>query len=295
MPLPTPPATRSQDGHSDSVPSYVDDGIADAFVEAGSPPPFVMWRPHPGMVECGSTTAFHNACDRLTAGKNAIAEDDLDLTFFGSMRDWLSIAEVTEDGSAYRFTHSGLGITRFYGPDLTGKTTAEFPDHISKFYTAMFHEVRQRKERVLTVHQPSDQMFVTTWRRLLVPVVDGSGNVVRILTSNSPENELRAGLEILPASVLIVDADHVVRYANKTARQSFDAGNYGPWSRTMFDYAALDLEIRERPEDILSYGITQTSTCRHIKHQQMGRYQATVSAALYKGTAFYVVLLQPQS
>ncbi|MDU9003315.1 hypothetical protein [Sedimentitalea todarodis] len=294
MPSTTPPAPRSLGKPLQSVPCYDGDGIADAFAAAGAPPPFVMWRPHAEMVECRSTTAFHMACDRLTGGQDAISEDQLDLSCFGAMKDWLAIVELAEDGHAYRYAHFGQGITRFYGRDMTKRTTADFPAHISKFYTEIFGEVRRRKERVLTVHQPPDRVFITTWRRLLVPVVDTAGNVTQILTSNNPENELRAGLEILPASVLIVDADHVVRYANKIARQSFDAGNYGPWSRTMFDYAALDLQIRERPEDILAHGITQTCTCRHIKHQRIGQYHATVSAARYKGTAFYIVLLQPQ-
>lgn len=295
MPSTTPPVPRSLDSSSESAPLYDSDGITEAFIKAGAPPPYVMWRPLAGILECRSTTAFQIVCDRLTAGQDAIPETNLDLSYFGSMKDWLAIVKLTEDGCAYRYRHFGQGIARVYGRDMTGKTTADFPAHINTFHIETFDEVRRRKERVLTVHQPSDQVFVTTWRRLIVPVVDTAGNVTQILTSNNPENELRAGLEILPASVLIVDADHVVRYANKIARQSFDAGNYGPWARTIFDYAALDLEIRERPEDILAHGMTQTSTCRHIKHQRIGQYQATVSAALYKGTAFYVVLLQPLS
>jgi hypothetical protein len=125
-----------------------------------------------------------------------------------------------------------------------------------------------------------------------VPVCDPSGEVVRMLVLSRPENELRAGLEILPVPVLIVNADHVVCYANKTAPESFDGGNYGPWTRMIFDYAGLDLEIRERPEDILAHGITQTSTCRHVKLQQIGSSRAMISATRYKDKAFYVVLVQ---
>lgn len=289
------PANPSNTDPPDGMLSYDCADIADAFARAGSPAPYVMWRPQLGMVECRATTAFHVACDRLSADAQTIALDHLDLAYFGAMKDWLAILEPDPEETGYRYRHFGQGITRFYGRDMTGKTTAAFPDHIRRFYDAIFNDTRQRKERVLTVHQPPDQVFVTLWRRLIVPVVDETGEVVQILTSNNPENELRAGLEILPASVLIVDADHIVRYANKTARQNFDAGNFGPWTRSMFDYAGLDLEIAERPDGILAHGITQTSICRHIKHQRIGQFHATVSAALYKGTAFYVVLLQPMN
>ncbi len=290
-----PPNPHESVGSSEQFPLYDSDGIARAFAESGAPPPLVTWQPSAKIAECQSTTAFHAACDQLTGGQSAISEENLDLWHFGAMKDWLALVKLAGKDGTYRYTHFGDGITRFYGSEMGIKTTADLLPPIRKFNAAIFEHIRQYKQRVLTVHQPPDQVFVTTWRRLMVPVVDAAGNVTQILTSNYPDNELRAGLEILPISVLIVDADDVVRYANKVARQTFDAGNSGPWSRTMFSYAGIDLQIRESPEEILAHGMTQTTNCRHIMHKRMGLYQATVSAALHQGTAFYIVVLLPQS
>lgn len=295
MPIPPPLENSDGPGVPGLLAHYDRNRVARAFAAESAPPPFVMWQPHPEVIASHCVRAFHELCNTLSGGASSIPDDRFDLAYFGAMRDWLMLAEPTEDGAAYRYAHYGKGIARIYGRDMTGKTSADFPGHLSAFFTAIYHDVTQRKHRVLTLHQPPHQVFVTTWRRLAVPIVDKSGTVVRILALNSPENELRAGLEVLPVSVLIVDADHIVRFANKEARKTFDEGNYGPWTRSVFDYGGLDLEIRERPEDILARGIAQTCTCRHVKLQRMGEYQATISAALYKDTAFYVMLLHQRA
>ncbi|MEY8827602.1 hypothetical protein AB9K34_04160 [Sedimentitalea sp. XS_ASV28] len=288
-----PPANQTRASPTGAQHCYDSNDIAEAFARAGAPAPHVIWQPHAGIVLCRSTTTFHLACDQIAQNSGSIAMEDLDLAYFGSMKDWLAVLEPIADDRGFRYTHFGREIARTYGQDMTGKTTNDFPDHIRQFYNAIFKDVSERKERVLTVHQPPDQVFATVWRRLIVPLIDRSGKAAQILAFNYPDNELRAGLEILPAPVLIVDAQHIVRHANKSARQNFDAGHYGPWTRSVFDYAGLDLEIRERPEDILAGGITQTSICRHLRHLRIGQYHATISAAPYKGTVFYVVLLQP--
>ena len=104
MPSTTPPVTLSFDSSSVPKSDYDSDGIAKAFAEAGAPAPFVAWHPGIGMVDCRSTTAFHNACDQIADGKDAISEGAFDLSRFGSMKDWLSVVELARDGRAYYFS-----------------------------------------------------------------------------------------------------------------------------------------------------------------------------------------------
>lgn len=258
----------------------------------GLPPPDVIWHPDPRLVGNRTFHQFDTVCNIQSKEQTAIPEEALDLGMFGSMLDWMILCAPEDNGPDFRYEHFGKGIVRVLGDDMNGKTSSGYAAHCSAFFNAVYRDVRCRKERVMTAHQPMDQIFVTVWRRLIVPVCNRTGDIVRMLVLCCPENELREGLEILPVPVLILDSDHVVLYANKTARQDFDEGNFGPWTRSVFDYAGLDLVIREQPEDILASGITQTSTCRHVKLQRIGQYQATVSAARYRDRAFYVVLLQ---
>lgn len=269
--------------------------IRDQFAATGAPAPYIQWAPDPRTAEHTIVHNFSDVCDSISGNTSSIPVEMLDLSMFGNMKDWLLLLTPTSEGAEFRYDHYGQGIARVYGRDMTGRTTADFPGHISDFYCLVYRAVMARKQRVMTVHQPPNLVFVSQWRRLVVPITDIDGNVVQILTLNLPENELRAGLEILPDPVLIVSADRIVCHANKQARQAFDDGAFGPWNRTIFDYAALDLEIRESPAEILEKGIVQTSLCRHIRHTQMGAYEATISAALHHEVAFYVILLRSRS
>ncbi|MBJ6370524.1 hypothetical protein JF290_03195 [Sedimentitalea sp. CAU 1593] len=281
----------------DAKPPYEADLLTarDQFLKVDAPPPFLLWSPDPRNSFRSVVQQFSDTCDRLSSGAATIPLKALDLGVFGATKDWLMLLSTTDDPRVFHYDHYGLGIARIYGKDMTGMTTDAFPGHISAFFSATYVAVGQRRERLLTVHQPPRSVFVSTWQRLIVPVVDETETTVQFLVLNVPENELRAGLEILPVPVLIVDKDHRVCYANKQARQEFDGGGVGPWGRSLFEYAALDLTIRESPGEIMDTGMVQTSLCRHIKHTQIGAYEATISAALHHNVAFYVVMLQQRS
>jgi hypothetical protein len=269
--------------------------IRSEFTAEGAPAPFVLWSPDLDLVENPLFRQFARICDHLGHGSASVPDHALkNLNAFGGMKDWLMLLSISPEANSFVYEHYGSGIARVYGQDMSGRSTRDFPGHISNFFTLIYQAVIARKQRVLTNHRPPSRVFVSTWRRLIVPVESADGMVNKILVLNLPETELRAGLEILPVPVLIVDEDHIVRYANKQACQAFDGGAHGPWNRSVFDYAALDLQIRENPAEILDRGIVQTSRCRHVKHTQMGIYNATISATLHHDIAFYVVLLQPQ-
>lgn len=270
-----------------------DDAVAQMFAEAGSPPPFVLWTPKTDMVENKLIRRFISHCRTLENSDGTLPADKTNLDQFGAMKEWLMLLTPIEDGQFFRYDHYGAGISRVYGKDMGGASTRDFPGHISAFFNSVYLAVTKRRERVLTIHQPPKQVFVSTWWRMIMPVTSSDGEIAHIIALNTPEHELRPGLEILPVPVLIMDADRVVRYANKEARQFFDNGSYGPWSRRLFEYSGLDLEITESPEEILDHGMAQTSLCRHVKHQRIGQFAATISAALHHDTAFYVILLQP--
>lgn len=266
--------------------------IEQAFDAAGSPPPIVSWESETHRAKYKTFQQFEDICNTLSGGEAAIPEDALDLSRFGSMQDWLVLSKPVKDGDKFQYAYFGKGLTQVLGQDLSKKCTDEYPDHVDRFISAINRDVMTRKRRVTTAHHTAGQLFVSLWWRSIVPVCNQHGETVGLLAHNYPENELRAGLEIIPVPVLILDDDHRVCYSNKAARQKFDQGRYGPWDRALFDYAGLDLHIRDNPEDILASGLTQTTSCRHIMYQRLGKYQATVSATLYRERAFFVVLLQ---
>jgi PAS domain-containing protein len=265
------------------------------FADAGAPAPLLIWSPHVHLTEHRLIDRFADICDSLAPAGGPIPIGKVDLNRFGAMQEWLMQLMRAPSGELV-YRHYGSGIARAYGQDMTGASTHDFPGHIGTFFTALYEAAAHRCERVLSVHQPPAQVFVSTWRRLIVPLVDDNAErVCGFLALNYPENELRAGLEVVPIPVLIMDRTHVVRFANKVARETFDSGSFGPWNRSVFDYAGLDLEIEDSPDAVLRSGFSRSRATRHFTHQAVGRYDAVISATTHHGTAFYVVLLNSGS
>ncbi len=269
-------------------------GFSDLFHLDGSPAPILIWSPDTRILEHSAIDRFARICDQIAGPQlpgRTMKFKDFNLDRFGAVQDWIMLLrrEPTTEFNL-RYDHYGRGISRAYGKDLTGQDVSGFPDHIATFFKAVYMAVAERRERLLSIHQPPRQVFVSNWRRLIVPLTSGE-DCTGFAVLNQPTNELRDGLEILPAPVLIADHAKIVRFANKEARQTFDAGNFGPWDRNLFDYAGLDLDIAESPEQILRYGMTRKREVRAVQHQQIGRYDAAISAARHHSTAFYVILL----
>ncbi len=269
-------------------------GFSDLFHLDGSPAPILIWSPDTRILEHSAVDRFARICDEIVgpqAPGGAMKFEDFDLERFGAVQDWVMLLRrESPTDFRLRYAHYGQGIARVYGRDLTGRDVSGFPGHITTFFRAVYLAVAERRERLLSIHQPPRQVFVSTWRRLIVPLTSGE-TCTGFAVLNQPTNELRDGLEILPAPVLIADHAKIVRYANKEARQTFDSGNYGPWDRNLFDYAGLDLDIVESPEQILRYGMARKREVRAVQHQQIGRFDAAISAARHHATAFYVILL----
>lgn len=270
------------------------DGFTELFHAAHSPAPILIWSPDTEILENAAFDRFARICDDVAAAggtSGAVDRAAFDLNAFGTIQDWIMLLRRTDDGGLV-YDHYGAGIARIYGKDMTGRAVGGFPPHITTFFNACYDAVAQRKERLLSIHQPPRQVFVSTWRRLIVPLLE-DGRCTGFAVLNQPTNELRDGLEVVPAPVLIADHAKIVRYANKAARQCFDAGNYGPWDQSLFDYAALDLDIAESPEQIMRYGITHERRARSVRHQKIEYYSAAITAARHHATAFYVILLYP--
>lgn len=271
-------------------------GVGDLFHAAGASAPFLLWNPDTRMLQDNLIGRFAAQCDLLCGGPagGPLPAESFDLADFGAMRDWIMVLMRGPHGG-WRYSHVGAGIVRYYGEDRTGMDPTLQDNHVGIFCSSLMGAVAERKQRILSLHQPPRQVFVAMSRCLVVPLLRSGAErtCAGVVILDQPTHELRDGLEILPTPVLILDSETIVRYANKDARQRFDAGNYGPWARSLFDYAGLDLNIDESPEHILRHGIRRESRIRSVQHQQIGHYAASISAIRHHGDAFYVLLLHP--
>lgn len=266
-------------------------GLAEFFLSQGAPVPSMTWAPDPYLSGNAIEHRFAEICSGQAGPDGAIGRQDLQLDEFGGMAEWITILARRGDGALY-YTHIGSAVAAVLNQNMIGREPGDFDNYLAVYLPATYQAAAMRNTTLLAIHRPPGQNFATTWRRSIVPLVDDQGRNDGFLVLNCVANDLRAGLEILPASVLIADADLTVCYANKEARKTFDRGAFGPWTRSLFDYSGLDLRVDASPDDILRRGVPQGVNCRHVGQQRIGTYRVTLSAAMHYGSAFYVLLVQ---
>jgi hypothetical protein len=274
--------------------------VSRLFLDAGSEPPQIRWSPrrfalgHPMLERLMAVTAdlsFGKGClTRETVIAQVLSQPDL--------ADWLMHVEAETPSGPFIYRHYGKGIAETRGLDMTGQATDAFAGHIGLFFTALYHACARRAEPVLSVHQPPQLVFVQQWRRLTLPICRmsrgtcGSGDVQGFLTMAIPENELRAGMEIIPDPVLILDRDQKVLFANRAAREAFDGGRTGPWNRDLFAYAGMTLSTEMSPEDLIGAAMVDERHDLRVARSVIKDLRTTISATMHRGRALYVLVVR---
>lgn len=268
------------------------DALRQLFKDNGAREPTIIWSPEPQELLQPGLSRFASVCDKLSDRNGRITETTFDLERFGGLADWLMLVAPDVDG--YRYLYYGAGIADHYGRDMTGQTTAEFGGHIQTFFEAVYRAAAARFERVLTEHEPPLSVFVRCWRRLVVPVLTEDGRETAFFAViNLPENELRAGLDLISEPVFVLDADQVVYYANTAARSSFALAASRAPGPTMLQLTGIDLG----PLPPLSDIFTDTRLADRVELSLVAgiteRRRIMVSAAEHRGRLYYVVMIQP--
>ncbi|MEL7106518.1 MAG: PAS domain-containing protein [Pseudomonadota bacterium] len=260
------------------------------FAAHGIPDPRTVWSPKVDAMGSPVLRSFAEVCDVLGQPEGPIPQTSFRLDAFDGLERWMMV--LTRDGDHFRYAHYGAEIRDHYGHDMTGKTTADFGGYISVFFDALYLAATRRGARVLSEHEPPQRVFVRAWRRLIVPLVDCQGAVTGFVGANVPDNELRAGLEMITDPVIVTDRGAQVLYANAAALQFFHAGP-GPLPH-LRSMAGLDLGGLKPPEVLLARReVVERLELTQDKTGLMETVALSISAAEHRGHAYYVLHVRP--
>ena len=195
--------------------------------------------------------------------------------------------------NTFRYLHYGNGIADFHGVSLLGKSTTFFSNYIGTFLHAVYLAVIERREPVLAIHAPAKAVFARSWNRLIVPLCDVNGRITQFAVINIPDNELRAGLEIVPDPVLILDSNQIVRFANRPARELFGRQIYQGSKMDLFTFAGIDVEMPASPWEMAASKTVHDVVSLAIADTMIERFNLTISGTVQWGTAFYVITVHP--
>lgn len=264
------------------------------FNEAGLRAPELIWSPTDAELPGPLHRKFARMCRDL-AVDGRVPESAVRLDDFGPLADWLMLMGVEDGGADFRYLGYGGSIAEVAGIDLTGQTTSVLEkdyQYLSVFLTGLYRAVAKTGSWAYSEHEPPRTVFVRRWQRLIVPLFSDGGEVTRILVLNVPDNELRAGLELIVDPVFVIGTDRQVIYANRAAQSLFGLPAVPERGATLETATGIPLDVHETAEELLSTRQVVESVQLVGKGSVMERLVMTVSAAPHRGQAFYVVVMR---
>lgn len=99
----------------------------------------------------------------------------------------IMLAEPIAGGADFRYRVGATVVATVLGVELTGKTlSACFPPPERTFCLACYQETLERGAALYTFHAPPPDVPIASWERLLLPLFDDDGAVVRVLAGIIP-------------------------------------------------------------------------------------------------------------
>jgi hypothetical protein len=100
---------------------------------------------------------------------------------------YLLLLDVIEDGWDFRYRLYGSEIARHSKRDYTGLRTSDIAfTGVSRFYLACYRAVLMRPVPLFTENAAPASVSVASWHRLILPLADDAGRVIRFLVGNIP-------------------------------------------------------------------------------------------------------------
>ncbi len=265
--------------------------VRQMFNAAGARAPDVIWSPKAVEIRNPLLRQFAAICRVLAREDGTLSDGPIDLDHFGELKEWIMMIEPVNGAVDFRYTYYGTGIAQNYGRDMTGHRSSEFTGHVGTFFTGLYAAMLARQETVYSEHEPPQNVFVRAWQRLIIPRTNDAGEISGFIALNVPENELRAGLELMVDPVLVVSEDQKIVYANRAAQTMFGL----PSVRRDEDFepaTGIPLSTHRSPVELLSHHLIEDSVQLTIRETIVERLVMTVSAAQYKDSAYYVVVMR---
>ena len=268
--------------------------LNDSFEVQGYNAPDIVFAPQFTEMPCPELKDFFRACRAMERHDGRIRALDFDHEAVFNLRHFLIMLKVEEDGIAFRYSHYGQGIAEFRGLNMVGRRSDYFSGHVGRFFTALYQAVFQRQQWVMSIHEPPKRIFVSQWRRLIVPLFDESGTqVVEIAVLNVPYNELCSGFNAVPDPLLIADEDMMLRFANRAACAMFGAELQFGASLDLSEFAGIRVDIPETPSLLANRGAVRDLACMTVRGSVIQRFFLTISGLNMNRRAFYLIGLRP--
>lgn len=162
--------------------------LAAPFTALGLRPPVVRWNPAADDLPTRQLPFLLRHWQALRDHHGSVLPEYIDPFDLRPVLGYILLLDVLDDGADYRYRLYGSEVARIAGFDMTGKRTSEMVTGslASDFYLAIYRAMLQRPEPVYSWHEMPMEITINSWDRIVLPLWDGDGRIVRIITCNVP-------------------------------------------------------------------------------------------------------------
>lgn len=256
------------------------------FAAEAARPPRILWDPAADDVAHPVLRSFLRSC----AGESfPLPLDWADGDTFGTLAEFGLLLERIPGQDDFVYLHYGAEIAAAYGTSMRGRRVSDLGGHVAQFFLALYLAAIERRQSVLSVHEPPRQVFVRAWHRVILPLADATGEIRRFAVVNLPDNELRAGLDTIPEAVMVVAADGMVCFANRAACLMFDKPRSPLAGSSFAAFTGLKIDLPRDPEALVVTGGQVKQRCMRLSGQRVLPVELTVGATVYREAPFLVI------
>lgn len=271
-----------------------DDAAARLFHANGAARPRVLWSPRALDLCDPRHRAYLQHCQDVAPASGLPLREGFVEALPEPLAASLILIGLGADG-ALTYDYFGDAVAEQYGKRLSGPMAGQMAEHIERFYRAVFSVAAKRRGAVLTMHEPPDHIFVQSWHRLVMPLIDAGGAVCGFGVLNVAVNPLRFGLDAVHEAVFVLDAGHRVLYANPPARLLMPCGDGRMRGGDFFDETGIALpDALPAAEDLLDRGTVEARRSLVLRDTLLADAVVTVSAVMYRQWPCCVVIVRAE-
>ena len=150
--------------------------------------PFVQWRSDMARLPAEELRRLAALWSSRRRAPLTPSIHSIDLDEVARDGDYVMAIDVLADGEDFHYRLYGQRIAEVTGFNMTDKLLSSVPTQsaLAAFFLASYRAVTLSKLPLLTIHQPPS--YAIYWTRLILPLVDASGAVTRILAGNVPHD-----------------------------------------------------------------------------------------------------------
>lgn len=111
----------------------------------------------------------------------------IDPTAFAGALGCVLLLEPERGGEDFRYRIYGSRVAQRFGRDMTGHRVSDFPGPAASSMLSQYREVMRIRRAIYSEHDaPLEVSLVVRWCRLVLPWVDRTGAVSRLMVANVP-------------------------------------------------------------------------------------------------------------